>query len=908
MNSVTICELIEETAARGPDNIALQMYGEEGLESWTYRNFWSAVRKLSAALKDNGLKKGARAAIWAHLEPNWVIACLGILHCGGVVVPLDEEYTSQQVLTILEATGCRFVFAKEAQLPLLREMDPQPKPLLVSLGATRTGADGSLAELLMTPEELKLPTSSPEDPALIFYTSGTTGKPKGVVIPHRSVISTVQGTTQRVGLTPDDRLIALIPGHHVLAWIANILVPLVSGASVVYLRSVKSTEVLQTIRCAQITVFPAVPRIFYLLHQKIMTEVEQKPAMIRMAFRALLNLSFLLRRGAALNLGKRLFAPVHRVFGDQLRLLVSAASHFDPKVIHDLYALGFNILQGYALTETFGGGTITPFDANVMGSVGSPLPQLQLKIIEPDDAGTGEIAISGPSVMLGYYEDPESTARVLKDGWFHTGDLGYSDARGNYYITGRKNEMIVLSSGKKIYPEEVEEHYLQSPFISEICLLRNTRRNAAGADSLQAIIVPDFDGLKRHRRTSAKDVIRAEVERLSGDLPRHKRILRYDIRVEPLPRTTTKKIMRWVLQNEQLEFAPSRDLAPKPSINSTGHQDPLFATNRARLLEKMIQTEFQIKQDLDSNMNLELDLNLDSLQRIELIARSEELFSVRLTDDVSSQILTLGDLLHAVNIDFPDSHRAVSQSSESKSKHWQQTLADPGLDDCDRQYLGRSSKPAGWLSFIILRIVYLLAKLLFRLRVEGLENVPKQGPFLICPNHQSYLDGILLLSALRYRIVRDVFSVGKSPYFAGTRRLIARLAHIIPIDPDLNLVRAMKVSAAVLKRGGVLLIFPEGTRTFDGEVQHFKKGAAILATELRIPVLPVAINGSFEAWSKTSKRVRLAPIKISFGRLIHLDEAPARGDDDLHYADAAGRIHDEVSRLLSQSRRFSQIH
>lgn len=905
MPPATICELIEEAGARLPDHVALQMYSDDGEVRYTYRQFLLMARNLSIALKQRGIKKGDRIAIWARLEPKFVIACLGILYCGGVVVPLDVEYGSDEVASILADTECNLIFAAREKIPIIEQIAGNlPRELmLVVLDSARSGnAVIEMDELLRGDNNSStLPSNSPEDIAIIFYTSGTTGKPKGVVIQHQSINNSVRGVQQYVNLSPEDRLIAIIPPHHILATLANIFVPLVNGTSVTYTQTVKSIELLKIIQRAKITVFPAVPQIFYMLHQKVFDELRQKPLALRVIFRILLHVCYWLRRVTTLNLGRWVFARVHKAFGGHLRLLISAASYFDPRVINDLYSLGFTILQGYALTETFGGGTITPFYQNELGSVGRPIPGVKLKIVEPDETGTGEIAISGPSLMQGYFKDPESTAQVLKDGWFHTGDMGYRDAKGNYYITGRQKEMIVLSSGKKVYPEEVENHYLQSPYIKEMCLLGDTdSSDYARSERLHAIIIPDFDYLRQERVVNSKEIIRDEIERLSSQLPKYKRILAYDVQAKPLPRTTTKKIMRWVVQKQHTANRRSTDVLIEDRYSLADGDDLLLATKESKVVLDLIRTGFHIQQDLHPDMNLELNLGFDSLQRIELIAGIEQLLNIHLSDETASQFLTVRDLLKAVNLKPLQSESATVGSPSPEHSPWKGILSSSSADDIAERYVLRSSHLI-YPYFILLKLIYLLAKLLFKLEVRGLANIPQQRPYLICPNHQSYLDGVLIFSALPYNTVKHLFSVGHTPYFnSGLKALIARLTKIVPIDPDTNLIRAMKISAIGLKAKKILLIFPEGTRTYNGELQPFKKGAAILARELNAPVLPVAIDGAFNVWSKASGRIRLVPIKITIGQLLYLGTPETSPyDHEKDYTHIAQKMHDEVKNLLS---------
>ncbi|HEX7177310.1 MAG TPA: AMP-binding protein, partial [Pyrinomonadaceae bacterium] len=738
----------------------------------------------------------------------------------------------------------------------------------------------------------------------IFYTSGTTGKPKGVVIEHGAVAAGVLSLKQYIEFIPGDNVLAVVPAHHVFASLANILMPLATGAGVTYLRALNSVELLKTLQRARVTIFPAVPQVFYLLHKKIFEEVGRKPRPVRLIFRALLRLSFLLRQATGLNMGRKIFSRVHQTFGGHLRLLISAASYFDPKIIRDFYALGFTVQQGYALTETFGGGAFTPYFKNVIGSAGIPGPGVKVKIVDPDEAGEGELAISGPTLMRGYFNNPEATAQVLRDGWFHTGDLGRMDTGGNYYITGRKKELIVLSSGKKVYPEEVERHYMQSQHIKEMCVLGAADSTGyAQSERLHAVIVPDFDYLKQLKIVNSREAIRSDVELLSVSLPRYKRILSYDIQTEPLPRTSTKKLQRWLVQKQQAPgpAGAAASSAPAAQYNFVEGDERLLEQEASRRVLDVIRQLSRAEGELHPDMNLELDLGFDSLQRTELIVNIEQALGVRLDAAAASQVLTVRELLRAVEGKLGEGPSAGGGHTAAGGVTWKEMLDSANSDEVADEYVHKSPGVLTYVYFLLLKLFLLSSKILFRLKVRGIDNLPPAGPYLICPNHQSYLDGLLVTAVLPYSIFKQLYSLGYTPFFSGgLKDSIARIGKVVPIDANTDLVRAMKVSAIILKANKILLIFPEGGLSCDGQLQSFKKGAPVLAQELGLSVVPTAIKGSFNVWRKGANRIHLAPVEIVFGKPLDFkaQELQAPGGDD-GYTLLAQKLKDEVRRLMS---------
>lgn len=904
----SIFSQFEEVAAKHSERVALEMFrGEEAIR-YRYGDVSLYAGRIGSYLADRGIVQGERVAFWGRLSPDWVTCYFGALRGGVVIAPLDIEYDEREVGSILARLACRAVFVSRERLePLRRALSGSGitvQTLLLDTDEDDGEAIGVGRIFRSTIEPVAPAVVEPEEVATIFFTSGTTGKPKGVVIPHRSMTTTLGGLIRYLRVSPQDKVLAVIPSHHIFASLANILMPLLQGSSAVYPRTVNSQEIIQTMERAGVTVFPAVPQVFYLLHRKIFDQIDRQPLPARTLIRGMLALTQKVRKLTGLNPGPRLFSRVHRIFGGKLRLLVSAASYFDPRIIEDFFALGFTVQQGYALTETFGGGTFTPFDDNHIGSAGKALPGVELRLVEPDDSGVGEIAIGGGCLMQGYLDDPEATAAVLRDGWFYTGDLASRDEAGNIYIRGRRKELIVLSSGKKIYPEEIEQHYAQFPYIRELCVMGLTGEDAyASSERLHAVIVPDFDYMKENRIVNARAIIREGIEEYSAYLPRYKRILSYEIRTEPLPRTTSRKLIRSKITPT---VGTGEDGGAALSLHRAQPGDEqLEALESSRQVLAVLRRESRQSGEIHLDMNLELDLGFDSLQRIEVIMQLEKAVGVTLGDDVSNQSLTVRDLLRRISEKVAAG--ATDGSAPAVAEGWREIIAAADNDDLAARYILEPTIASRIAHFLVLRFIRLLGRIFFRLRINGTGNLRLGRPFLICPNHEGYLDGPLVSASLPYHVVRHLFTLGYTPFFdSGFKNWIARNARVVPVDTDTNLGQAMRISAIGLKASQNLLIFPEGVLSCDGELQIFRKGVGILAHELRLPIVPVSIEGSFEAWSKVGKRVRLfSPITITFGQPI-LPESTTPPDDDRQTAEAAylaiaSRIRGEIARMLEKS-------
>lgn len=898
----SICDMLETASAAWPDHIALQIGTEP--DAYTFRRTFQLARNLSRSLRERGVEKGDRIAIWSPAGPRWAIAYLAVLQSGAVVVPIDVDGAESQVRAVLLETGCRLVFTVADKVAAVRRLRADIPTLssVVTLDSASGSDDSVEAEILWqerdgTPARVAV---RPEDVATIIYTSGTTGVPKGAVISHATVATVIAGILQYLEVGPGDNVLAVLPSHHVFAPIGSLFVPLAAGATITYMHGVGSPELVKTLQTAGITAFPCVPDVFYLMHKRIFEAVRQKRLAVRLVFRSLLAISRWSRERLGLTLGRRLFPDIHRKLGGRLRLLISGGAYFDPQVIRDFYALGFTVQQGYGLTETFGGGTLTPVKRNASGSVGAPLPHVAIRIVNADETGVGEVAISGPSVMQGYLNDAELTSQVLRDGWLYTGDLGHQDAAGNLYITGRRKEMIVLSSGKKVAPEELEKHYLQSPCIKEVCVLGVTPESEyAGTTALHAIVVPDFEYVRTHKLASMGEAIRDDIESLSARLPPYKRILTYGLRADPLPRTATRKVMRWVLQDEL-------DARPRNARTWRGREyrhfdgdDRLLASEASRKVMELLAGKAALARPLHLDMNLELDLGFDSIERVELVANLEQLVGHDF-DDAIDRCLTVRDLLKEVERTV-DERRMRLDGGSPKSVTWQEILESARRDEISKSYILKRRPLSTLFNFVALRIIFALAKVLFKLEVRGMDNLPRQGPYLICPNHQSYLDGILVCAVLPYKVFSNLFSLGWAPFFTGgLKGVLARLINTIPVSANSNVLDAMKISAVGLSENKILLVFPEGGLSLDGKPQPFKPGAAILARGLRVPVVPVAIKGSYGIWAKGGDRIRLAPVKIAIGRPLTVG-VPGQEPQDAgeQYAEDVRRIEREVNDLLA---------
>jgi long-chain acyl-CoA synthetase len=479
----------------------------------------------------------------------------------------------------------------------------------------------------------------------------------------------------------------------------------------------------------------------------------------------------------------------------------------------------------------------------------------------------GELAVRGAVVMKGYWNRPDATAAVMRDGWFLTGDLGYFDSGGHLFLTGRKKEVIVLSNGKNVYPEEIEAHYSKSAYIKELAVIGLEGKPGEGGDRLHAVIVPNFDVLRQRKIVNAKEVIRFDIEGLSPQIASTKRIGSYEIWQEDLPRTTTRKIKRFEVE-KRVRANQAKKVADDSDMPA---EKPLTEDETAWLDRPDVKRGLKIVRDsaraapptLRPTLNLELDLGLDSMQRVEVLSRLEEELGGNVEESQLTDIYTVRDLIDVVLQSAASGTGAPGQRVTFAG--WKSILAeDP--DDPEVLALAHPNRFTDALWYVVFQLMHLIALDRFHLKVRGLERLPRSGAFILSSNHQSYIDPLILGSVLPPDIFLRTFAVGTSEIFgAGFMRRLARSLKTMVVDPDANLVAAMRASAFGLRHGMALVLYPEGERSIDGKPRVFKKGAAILSIHLQVPIVPVAIEGFYEAWPRNKPFQTFAPLRIEIG-------------------------------------------
>ncbi|MFL6373292.1 MAG: AMP-binding protein [Pyrinomonadaceae bacterium] len=892
-------ERIVESFESRADCVGMRVVGVAGSE-YTFGQMLRDVRAIAASLRKHGINPGDRIALIGENHPNWALAYLGTIFAGAVIIPLDPHGEIETLRNFLEDSEARIAFIDNAQVARFKDitagLEQKIVPVIWETGAPprrgdaesetapfsaslRLGGSVSFDDLIAqagATNEFPIQRAD-SDIAVLMYTSGTTGKPKGVPLTHGNILAEMEAANYVLDLNENEKILSLLPLFHAYLQVVNLWVATVYGCEVGYLKELTPAELGVAMKEFKPTILTTVPRLWYLFHKKIFDAIKAKPAVVQKLIGGMLRLNGALRNSLGVNLGPKMFKEVHESFGGRLKTTISAGSRFDEDVAVDFHRLGFTILQGYGLTETSGAATATHVEDNRVGSVGTPMHGAEIKIDSPGKDGVGEVLIRGPLVFSGYYRNPEATAEAFTaDGWFRSGDLGKLDD-GHLYIVGRAKDVIVLPSGKNVHPEDIEVHYLKCPLVAELAVIGVAdEAERTGAEKLAAIVVPDFDFLKKEKIANSREAIRHELDNLGRSLPEYQRVRDYIIRAEPLPRTATRKIKRFQLKQELESGLIAGEAQEAKAWEFTPADVALMDTPVAKVVADAILKNAGEVDAIHPAMNLEIDLDLDSLARAETFAALEHAFSTEFSAEEATAALTVASVIDLVN-----KHGGSEAGDVSLDLNWGHIVRDSKDEFPEVKWILRERPIFALFTWSAYKIFNLFCRAFMRLEVSGRENLERaldpgfrkqpvesgtQNAFLICPNHQSFLDPFVVSSNYPYHIFKRIFHVGASEFFEGSfMRQMAKLLNVVPVNPDTELMKAMKAGAIGLEHGKILNIYPEGERAFDGELHGFKKGAAILATELDLPIVPIALDGLYRVWPRHSMRIRPAKVKIKIG-------------------------------------------
>ncbi|MGE5197634.1 MAG: AMP-binding protein [Deltaproteobacteria bacterium] len=889
LKDITIIELLVTINQRYSDTPALQIKEGDKFRSLSYIELGRRTSDTAYNLKRLGVERSDRVAILSESRPEWAIAFFGIVSCAGITVPMDIKLSDAEIEFILNDSQAKCIFISEKFLERIVNLRPKLKYLqhIIMLGDAEKDGVLLLKNFKVPENEIAHREITTEDTALIVYTSGTTGVAKGVELTYKNLLFEVMSLHDLITFSQNDSFLSILPLNHMLEITGGFLGPLYAGSTITYCESLKPTNILSLMKETKTTVMICVPLVLKMFHNSIVKKIDDSPIAKRLFIKTMLHVSrFLLK--FHIRIGKILFAGVHKQFGGRLRGFVSGGAPLDPVVELDFNAMGLRILQGYGLTETSPVITVNNFAECKYGSVGKPFKEIEVKILSNNDSARkeGEIITRGPHVMKGYYKNPQKSSEVLRDGWFYTGDIGYFDDDGFLFISGRIKNLIVLGAGKKVFPEEVEEVMSASPYIKEICVLGKVAQKGLrkGCEEVYGVVVPNLDMFDREEgkdRRLVRNKIALEIARLSENLAEYKRIMDFEVWYDELPKTSTRKVKRKVL----LELISRKETEEGSEKKEFIESAEVIEDDLALKLRQVISSVVKVGEEkIKVNSNLYNDLAVDSLMKVEVLSAIHKELGINIPDRLCYEINTFGDL-----VKFSREYKAGRSGDEA------------GVYSEINDFVRKNArlKLSHNLAYFIFKDLF---NLYFRKSVYGIENVPSEGSFIIAANHTSLLDFPLILTSLPFNKMKNVFAPAAKDFFYSRKyrkAAVELLFNTFPFERMGDFLKGLRICEALIKNNRSIILFPEGTRVMEDNLQSFKPGLGSLALNLSVPVLPVYIEGAFKAMPKGKVLPLPEKINIHFGKVINPNQLDLSKFPNNYekYVYISGLAFEEVKRL-----------
>lgn len=564
-------ELLDSSALLYKDSPAFMEKDVPGGEyaSISYLRLKQDVDALGTALMSMGLK-GKKIAVVGENSYLYVVSYFSTVNGCGVIVPIDRELPANEVLNLLKRADVSAVIYDGKSRDILTKisgelsssvyfinMEIQSHGRLKTENSTFEREEKACKALILEGmAKLSSGDSSfigaeidPEVMCTLLFTSGTTGMAKGVMLSHKNIAANVYNLSKFVKIKAPAVGLSVLPMHHSYEMTCHVMAGLYQGICIAICEGLK--HIAKNLAETKTTVMLGVPLIFESTHKRVMKQAAASGK--EKTIRAAINLSKKLKLYNKGDSAKKIFADVHVATGGHIDLFISGGAAINPDVISDLEAMGFNMIQGYGMTENSPIIAVNRDRYSKAASVGFPLPGTEVQIANPDEFDTGEIIVKGPSVMLGYYENPEETARVLKEGWLYTGDYGYFDDEGMLYVSGRKKSVIVTKNGKNIFPEEVEFYLTQSEYIEEALVYGE--EDESGDLAIKAIVYPNYEMISgENSQEEIRNTLKEEIDSINEMMPLYKRVRRFSIRRNEFEKTTTRKIKRFSPMNYEDDF------------------------------------------------------------------------------------------------------------------------------------------------------------------------------------------------------------------------------------------------------------------------------------------------------------------------------------------------------------------
>ncbi|HEX8144354.1 MAG TPA: AMP-binding protein [Pyrinomonadaceae bacterium] len=858
-----LLELFETSTKRHATRVAMRIERDGRKEQYTYADLRELATRAGAFLASAGIKPGDRVILLSHNAPEWGMTYFGVLKAGATCIPVDPESSTDEIVTFARAGTASGIVLSE-------EMSERHAELADKLAAA------GLAEVRIWryDELFALPDQQTEDQriallpqrihaqsiASLIFTSGTTGNPKGVMLSHRNLTSMVSMLSSVFEMTTSDGVLSVLPLHHTFEFSTGFLTPLSRGAQITYLEELTGEALARSIKNGHVTGMVGVPALWELLHRRIRNKFNERSHFVGEAADLLIRANAWLRDKTPLNLGALIFYPIHEGMGGRIRYFISGGSALSDKVQRDFQGLGFTILEGYGLTEASPVLTVTrPANRMLTGSVGKPLPGVEVKIVEPDAGGIGEVIARGPNVMVGYFENKAATDRAIVNRWLYTGDLGRLDDEGNLYLVGRSKDIIVDTNGKNVYPDEIEELYNTSPFIKELSVVGLP--DGIG-EKVACMVVPDYDKEIALSRAEVRRKVEEHFRDVSSALPFFKRVKVLHFWDGDLPRTATRKVKRREVVSAMQVLEQSMKAAARSA--GSGDNNNSKPGDGSWLLDIVatVSNRPRSQVSLDSRLS---DLGFDSLMYVELATAIENAGGTLESPNTLTEIVDLRELAAIVSRGGAAA-AAASAGKESKRRSESERAEDEEI------YIPSLVRTVGNHGLDALQRLFY--ERFLHTRYTGRSNIPAHTNFIVAPNHTSHLDMGLAKMALG-EAGKDMVALAAADYFFDNkykRAYMDNFTNSVPMERSGSLRQSLRHARSYLDRGYNALIFPEGTRSVTGELLEFKPVIGYLALASRVGILPIYLYGTYEALPKGANIIKSRDIGARIGRYLSIEE------------------------------------
>ena len=857
----TLLELFEAGTVHHEEEVALQHHDGGIVERYTYAELDDRADRAARLLRSHGVEDDVPVLLASENRPQWGMAYFGILRAGGIAVPVDPDSTVEEFVNFIRSSRARAIVLSsgiaddvaedlsdrlaDKELPAtILTLDQLVTPALEPAEA----ADGGTVQVEPVEPEVERDWEPKEalmrqardgsSIASLIYTSGTTGEPKGVMLTHENFTNLLSNLESVFDIDASDEFVSVLPLHHTFEFTCGFLLPLSKGATVTYLEELSGEELTDALQTTEATALVGVPALWELLYRRIQGAIDDAPEPLPRVLRWLQNTNRSLRETVGLDIGSTVFQAVHRALGGNLRYLVSGGAALPGEILEGFYGLGFDLYEGYGLTEASPVLTVNrPDEGLEPGSVGRPLPEIEIEIDDPGEDGVGEIVARGPNVMEGYLDLEAKTDEVLDDGWLRTGDVGRIDSNGRLEIVGREKEVVVTSGGENVYPDELEDYYGEHEAIDELSIVGLP--DDSGSERVACLVRPDVEEEAGSEAIAeAQDDIREWFRVQGSRTASHKRVRVLRFWYEDFPRTATRKIQRSDVVDllEEMLEAERAEAEARADDEDDSEWAWLHAT-----LARLADTS---PDDVHGRTHLYEDLGFDSLMFVELASILENR-GYRVSAEQLGDLQTVEDMCEllgdpdADEVDVDAEEGALVETEEATHEQTDAWNVPPWLAGPGKELLGMAQMSA--------------YENLFDVEVRGRSHIPRNNPnIVVVANHCSHLDMGLVKYALG-DYGKGIRALAAADYFFGTpgrKTYFQHFTNLVPVERSGSLREALREANRALERGQKLLIFPEGTRSTDGKIHDFQSGLGYLVSTWDVDVLPLYLDGTYEALPK----------------------------------------------------------